>query len=166
MFSPPEDFKIDQLVKGQIDGISIYPLKRIMDERGAIFHFMKNTDPHFTKFGEVYFSMIQPNVVKAWHWHSEMELNYVCVSGRVKVVLVDTRKDSKTFGVYQEVFLGPENYCLLKVSKRIWNGFKSIGNESALIANTSDIPHDPKEIFRLDPDDKNLIPYNWDPKNG
>ena len=41
-------------------------LRRIPDERGTIYHMLKSTDPHFTKFGEIYFSSIYPGVVKGW----------------------------------------------------------------------------------------------------
>ena len=30
-----------------IEGVEIFPLKRIQDERGMVMHMLKNTDPHF-----------------------------------------------------------------------------------------------------------------------
>ena len=39
-----------------IDGVKIIPLRQIVDERGKIMHMMKATDPHFIRFGEIYFS--------------------------------------------------------------------------------------------------------------
>ena len=59
-----------------IDGVIIAPLKQILDERGKVMHMLKATDPVFKSFGEIYFSCIYPNVVKAWHIHHEMTLNY------------------------------------------------------------------------------------------
>ena len=70
-----------------IDGVQVVPLRRIPDERGTIFHMLKRTDPHFTEFGEIYFSTVYPGAIKGWHRHKEMTLNYACVSGRVKLVL-------------------------------------------------------------------------------
>ncbi len=52
-----------------IDGVKIIPLRQIVDERGKIMHMMKATDPHFIRFGEIYFSCAWPGVVKAWHVH-------------------------------------------------------------------------------------------------
>ena len=49
-----------------IDGVKIVPLRQIVDERGKIMHMLKATDPHFIKFGEIYFSCAWPGTVKAW----------------------------------------------------------------------------------------------------
>jgi len=144
-----------------IDGVIITPLKQILDERGKVMHMLKATDPAFKSFGEIYFSCIYPNVVKAWHIHHGMTLNYAVPHGRIKFVLFDDRKDSSTRGEVQEIYLGPDNYCLVTVPPMVWNGFKGIGSEMALVANCASIPHDPSEIERRDPNDGS-IPYNWD----
>ena|SRR3989344_2201886 len=149
----------------QIHDVKILPLKRIPDERGAIFHMLKTTDPHFQKFGEIYFSMVHPCAIKAWHIHKEMVLNYAVIHGRIKMVLFDDREKSPTKGVLQEFFLGPENYSLVIVPPTVWNGFKGVGTDSAIVANCASIPHDPNEIMRLDPF-SSKIPYDWNIKHG
>src|SRR6185369_7064608 len=98
-----------------IEGVRILPLRRIPDERGTIFHMLRRDDPHFVEFGEIYFTSIFPNVVKGWHKHSEMTLNYACIFGRVKLVLYDDRPGSTTSGTVQEVFLRPDNYALVTI---------------------------------------------------
>jgi dTDP-4-dehydrorhamnose 3,5-epimerase len=60
-----------------------------------------------------------------------------------------------------ELFIGEDNYCLVKIPCGIWNGFKGIGTKAALVANCATLPHDPQEITRLDPFSKK-IPYSWD----
>ena len=87
-----------------IAGVKVVPLRRIPDERGTIFHMLRRTDPHFVEFGEIYFTSIYPGVVKGWHKHRDMTLNYACVHGRVKVALYDDREGSPTRGTVQEVF--------------------------------------------------------------
>jgi dTDP-4-dehydrorhamnose 3,5-epimerase len=148
-----------------IDGVTIIPLKTILDERGMVRHMLKCTDQHFRKFGEIYFSIIFPNAIKAWHIHKKMELNYAVVSGNIKLVLFDARKESATHGELQEIFMGEENYVLVTVPPYVVNGFKAIGNEKAIVANCATIPHDPEEIERFDPFD-NTIGYPWDIRNG
>lgn len=143
-----------------IDGVTITPLKQILDERGKVMHMLRSTDLGFTKFGEIYFSCVYPDVIKAWHLHKEMTLNYAVPHGRVKFVLFDDRKGSATLGEVQEVFLGEGNYCLVTVPPLVWNGFKGIGTEMAIVANCASIPHDPNEIERRDPFDAS-IPYDW-----
>jgi dTDP-4-dehydrorhamnose 3,5-epimerase len=90
-----------------------------------------------------------------------MTLNYAVISGQLKIVLYDGRHLSKTFGIIQELFLSPENYYLVTVPPQVWNGFKCIGNQPAIVANCATIPHNPDEILRKDASDSE-IPYNWD----
>lgn len=147
-----------------INGVLIKPLKKIPDERGTIMHMMRADDPEFERFGEIYFSTIYPGVIKGWHMHKEMTLNYAVVCGMIKLVLYDGRKDSSTKGETEEIFLGENNYCLVRIPYLIWNGFKCIGTKTAIVANLATIPHKSDEIERIDPF-KNNIPYNWELQN-
>jgi dTDP-4-dehydrorhamnose 3,5-epimerase len=147
-----------------IEGVRVRPLRQIVDERGKIMHFLTSDDEEFTQFGEVYFSTIHPGVVKAWHQHKLMTLNYVAPVGQIKFVLYDPRTSSSTYGEIVELFLGPDNYCLVSVPPMIWNGFKGIGTDTSLVANCSSIRHNPDEINRLDPFE-NDIPYDWSIKH-
>ncbi len=144
-----------------IQGVQIVPLPRIPDERGTVFRMLSRTDPHFVEFGEIYFSSIYRGVVKGWHRHREMTLNYACVWGRIKLVMYDARDDSPTRGTLLEVFLGPDNYSLAIVPPGVWNGFKGMSDPYALVANCCTHPHDPSRSDRLDPF-VNDIPYSWD----
>ena len=143
-----------------IEGVIITKKKQISDERGKVMHMMRNDDPAFKKFGEIYFSCVYPKKIKSWHLHKKMTLNYVPVLGKIKLVLFDDRKKSKTCGKIQEIFLSTENYFLVTIPPLIWNGFKSANNKLAVLANCSNIPHDPKEIKRLPHNDK-TIGYDW-----
>jgi dTDP-4-dehydrorhamnose 3,5-epimerase len=89
-----------------------------------------------------------------------MTLNYAVVRGTIKLVLYDERPDSRTKGEVQEIFMGEGKYCLVTIPPMVWNGFKGVGTEPAIVANCATIPHDPVEIERLDPF-KNHIPYDW-----
>ena len=146
-----------------IEGVKVVPLRRIPDERGTIFHMLKATDPHFSRFGEVYFSTVYPGVVKGWHRHKNMTLHYACISGRVKLVIYDERDGSPTKGELMELFLGPDNYSLVVIPPDLWNGFKGMSREPAIVADLIDIPHEQAESTRIHPH-KNHIPYDWSVK--
>jgi len=147
-----------------IEGVLVHPLRRLPDERGSILHMLRCDDPHFEKFGEIYFSMVYPGVIKGWHLHKRMTLNYAVVSGMIKMALYDDREGSKTRGEVQEIFVGDQNYVLVRVPPLVWNGFKGIGVTPATVANCATLAHDPEEIARMDPLDNN-IPYNWELKH-
>ena len=143
-----------------IEGIKISPLKIISDDRGSVMHMIRNDSQVFKKFGEIYFSTIFEGKIKAWHLHKEATLNYVCVYGKVKLVLFDERKTSKTFGKYQELILTLENYSLITIPPNIWNGFKGCNDQFSIIANCLNLPHNEKEMVRLDVKD-NRFEYHW-----
>lgn len=143
-----------------IHGVTLTPLRQIFDERGKVMHMMREDSPAFSRFGEIYFSCTHPGAVKAWHLHKLMTLNYAVIYGEIKFVLYDDREDSLTRGEIQELFISPENYQLVTVPPLIWNGFKSVGNRTAIVANCATMPHSPNEIERLSPNDPS-IPYDW-----
>jgi len=147
-----------------IDGVVVTPLKQVFDERGKVMHMLREDSPVFSGFGEIYFSCTYPGVVKAWHLHKKMTLNYAVIHGQIKCVLYDDRPDSQTRGCVEEYFLSPENYCLLTVPPLIWNGWKGIGTGDSIVANCATLPHDPDEIDRTDPFDP-AIPYDWSIKH-
>jgi len=143
-----------------IDGVIVTPLKQFFDERGKVMHMLREDAPHFSRFGEIYFSCTYPGAVKAWHLHKSMTLNYAVVHGSIKCVLYDDRPESPTRGVVEEYFMSPENYFLLTVPPLVWNGWKGIGQSASIVANCATMPHDPDEIMRIPPDDES-IPYDW-----
>jgi dTDP-4-dehydrorhamnose 3,5-epimerase len=144
----------------EIAGVTIAPLRRIPDERGTIMHMLKRTDPHFREFGEIYFATVYRGVVKGWHRHREMTLNYACIFGRVKLALYDERPDSPTSGALMEVYLGPDSYLLVSIPPGVWSGFKGMSEPFAMIANCCTHPHDPALSERMDPHTGH-IPYDW-----
>ena len=148
-----------------IDGVRVQPLRRIADERGSVMHMLRAHDPWFTGFGEIYFSTVYPGVVKGWHLHKRMVLNYAVAHGSIKLVLYDDREGSHTRGEVQELFVGDTNYVLVQVPATVWNGFKGLGMGPSVVANCASLPHDPDEIVRVDPH-RNDIPYDWSRQDG
>lgn len=148
-----------------IEGVRVTPLRQIPDERGTVMHMLRADDPHFEHFGEIYFSTIYQGVVKGWHLHERMTINYAVPVGAIKLVLFDDREGSATRGHVQEIFLGDSNYALVTVPPFVWNGFKGIVAPFSVVANCATIPHDPAEIVRLDPLSPK-IPYDWGLRHG
>ncbi len=148
-----------------IDGVVIAPQNQISDERGKIMHMMKSTDPHFDKFGEIYFTCAWPNAIKAWHIHKRMTMNNFCVVGYVKLVLFDMRENSPTKDELMEIFIGEDNRQLVKIPPGVCNGYKAYGDRLAIMANCATEVHDKNEIIYI-PYNSEKIPYNWDIKHG
>jgi dTDP-4-dehydrorhamnose 3,5-epimerase len=143
-----------------IDGVVVSPRRQIVDERGKIMHMLREDDPEFERFGEVYFSWVNPGIVKGWHLHTEMTLNYTCPHGLIRLVLYDERRGSPTRGELVELLLGPDSYRLVKVPPGVWNGFKGLASYPSLVCNCATVAHRPDEIVRVDPA-QSSIPYDW-----
>jgi dTDP-4-dehydrorhamnose 3,5-epimerase len=139
-----------------MNGVTITPLTKVNDGRGSIFHIMRSDDKEFTKFGEIYCSTIYPGIIKAWHLHKEMTLNYVVLKGMIKLVVSDGMH-------FEEIYMGDRNYCRVTIEPGIWNGFMAVGTEEAIVADLTDIPYKQGEMVRGAPDS---LGYVWEVKNG
>ncbi len=148
-----------------IHGLLITPLRDIRDQRGAVLHMMRCDDSDFRAFGECYFSEVLPGAVKAWKRHRRQTQNLAVPAGRIRMVIYDDRQTSPTCGKLCELQLGrPDAYMRLRIPPDIWYGFQCISASPALLANCSDLPHEPGESevrAAGDPD----IPYQW-PRDG
>jgi dTDP-4-dehydrorhamnose 3,5-epimerase len=153
--------------KRRIAGVQTKPLRAIPDERGWLMEILRCDEIELLpRFGQVYVSATYPGVVKAWHCHRKQVDNFACISGMVKLVLVDTREDSSTRGVINEFFIGTLNPMLVQVPKLVYHGWKCISAEPSLVLNVPSEPYDhesPDEI-RLEP--HGTLPYDWTRRDG
>lgn len=144
-----------------IKGIKIKPLDIINNNKGNIFHFIRNDDIDYKGFGECYFSEIYPQKIKGWKCHKLQTQNLIVPIGIVKFVLYDSRVGSKTKNKIQEVNLGlPDDFQRLTIPFGIWYSFKCISTFKGLIMNFTDLPHDSKESETQDLLNNN-IPFIW-----
>ena len=129
-----------------IEGLLLTPLRVIEDERGAVLHMLRADAPEFTRFGECYFSEINPGAIKAWKRHRVQTQNLAVPIGRVRIVVYDGRSGSPTHGLRELIELGrPDAYARLRIAPQLWYGFTGLGTTAALVANCADVPHDPNE---------------------
>lgn len=135
-----------------ISKISVTKTKKINMPNGSLFHGLKKTDFGFKNFGEVYFSFIKFNNIKAWKKHQLMTLNLLVPIGSVKFVFYDDLKNFKSYKI------GQKNYCRLTVPPGIWFGFKGLSKEDSLIINIANILHSDNEVEKKE---INEIDYDW-----
>tara|TARA_B100000900_G_scaffold403603_1_gene410885 strand:+ start:678 stop:1118 length:441 start_codon:yes stop_codon:yes gene_type:complete len=143
-----------------IDGVKTTPLKKIEDDRGKLLHMLQTGSNVFEKFGEIYFSYTNLNIIKGWYRHKKNSLNIAVIFGECKFVLYDTRQSSPTKNNILNIKLSLQNYYLLTIPPMIWYGFKSIGDKQSIIANCTTLPHSSNEMDRLTINTKK-IPYKW-----
>ncbi len=148
-------------IKLSIDGVFITKLDQITDERGTLLHMLRCDAVEFTKFGECYFSEVLPSAIKAWKRHREQTQNLAVPVGCIRLVIYDDRENSVTRGKIEILQLGrPDAYYRVCIPPNLWYGFTCISDAPALLANCSDLPHDPSDCEIIEMDDKS-IPYSW-----
>ncbi len=150
-----------------IEGVRTKVLKVIPDERGRLMEMLRNDDPLFVKFGQIYLTTAYPGVVKGWHYHKKQIDNFIVVRGMMKIVLYDQREGSVTYGEVNEFFLGDHQPLLLQIPAGVCHGFKCVGEHEAMVINcpTETYRYDDPDEYRIEPHDKN-IPYDWSRKDG
>ena len=139
---------------GSLEDIQITKLRKIPTLGGDVMHGLKNSESQFNDFGELYFSFVEKDAIKAWKYHKRMTLNLIVPIGEIKLVFHSTNR--KNF--FRTEIIGEKRYVRVTVPPRIWFGFKGISSSMSLMANIADIEHSPDEVKH-----KNLssFNYNW-----
>lgn len=147
-----------------IEGLKVLTPKLIEDSRGSFFKTFHEVD--FKRIGlptewkEEYFSVSQKDVIRGMHFqippydHQKM---VSCMQGGILDVVVDLRKESRT---YQQVFskeLNAINKTVLIIPKGCAHGFLSLENFSMMHYKVSTVysPEHDKGILW------NSIGFNW-----
>lgn len=138
----------------------------IPDERGRLVEILRNDDPMFKQFGQVYITTAYPGVTKAWHLHREQTDHIMCIRGMVKWVTIDPKNINHPV---EEFFIGEHNPLIIEVPPGVWHGYKNIGIEECMVLNIPDKVYkysNPDEIRRdislpiiLDNKEEQL--YSW-----
>jgi dTDP-4-dehydrorhamnose 3,5-epimerase len=144
-----------------IRGVQTKSLVRHPDERGYFEEIIRKSDEFFAEgFGQLSHTFMARGVVKAWHIHTTQVDWWFCLTGKVKAVLYDTRKDSSTYKELNEFTLGdaPDN-IVLKIPAGVAHGMKILVGPCHFVYATN-ATYDPKEEGRIPYNDP-VIGYDW-----
>jgi dTDP-4-dehydrorhamnose 3,5-epimerase len=135
----------------RLNNIKVKKLVTYSDDRGYLFEVLRCDDDQFAKFGQAYVNYTEPGVIKGFHSHAKNEDNFVCLSGRIRLVLLDDLTNEA-----REFYLGPENLMLVNIPTGLMHGWQALGNERACVLNVS------TEAFnRENPDEVRVPPYHF-----
>mgnify|MGYP006426815509 CR=1 FL=1 len=130
----------------EINGVVIEEPKSFVDERGKLLRMVRKDSPLFDNCSEIYFSVINPNVIKGWKKHLKMTQLFSCPSGNIKLVIFDDRPQSTSFQTYLEVNFGEQNHKLIKVPPGVFYAFKCESDIPAVMVNCANMIHDDNEV--------------------
>ena len=161
-------FQVQNIYKPPtIEGVILKELNPLVDGRGDVIELWSK--PWVEKEGFVvpthcYQSATDFGVVKCWHLHKIHTDQFTVTRGKLQVSLVDIRKDSKTFGHVNLVFLGVQRPRLLKIPPGIMHGWKALTKPEVIVVNFQSHVYDAMDEYKFP---WNCVLENiWKPKNG
>tara|TARA_B100001173_G_C15783964_1_gene460520 strand:- start:132 stop:569 length:438 start_codon:yes stop_codon:yes gene_type:complete len=132
-------------------------LKNNKDNRGFFIEIFRTDQLNFkSKILQVSHSLIKKNILKGWHFHKrQTQWNYL-LKGKLKVFLIDNRKESKTFNKVKSFTIDAgRDKIVYFFPPNIGHAYQTIGKENHIIYGTSG-NYKPNEEYKL-PFNKKLI---------
>jgi dTDP-4-dehydrorhamnose 3,5-epimerase len=114
-------------MEGPIQGVRVFALKALHDERGYFFESFRRTwlpSPRPMVQGNVSFS--KAGVLRGLHYHLQQADFWLVPSGRVRVVLLDLRQASSTRGQTMLFEMGTDNPLGVYIPPGVAHGFYAI----------------------------------------
>jgi dTDP-4-dehydrorhamnose 3,5-epimerase len=151
--------KLDEM----IEGVSVREVLHVPRDHGVITEvFRPEWDPTGLPVVHIYQSRLYPGALGAWSCHAQNIDRLFVNQGNIKVVLYDSREESKTRGTLNELYAGDARPCLIVLPPGIWHGLQNLGAQEALVLNmpTNPYNYEDPDHYRL-PFDTNEIPYSW-----
>ncbi len=148
-----------------IEGVEVKKLEMRTGSRGSDMELLREDEPLFQHFGEIYFSTLYPGAVRGWHLHHSKHDYLACLHGMIKLVLHDAREGSPTQGEVNELFLGEYNRVLVHIPPGVNHGMKCISVAEAQMINCPSEAARPEEPDEYgEPVESSSIPYEWEIK--
>lgn len=124
-----------------IDKVSLEPAKYVVtkdhggNENGFLIEMFKGGDKTV-----VYLSAAKPGAFKGYHLHRVRAARYVCLRGRMRIILYQRNDDA---WVREEHVLDSSDPKRLFIPKNVATGLENIGDEEGWLVNYPDPPYDP-----------------------
>ena len=126
-------------------GIHVEPAKKVTtrdhggDENGFLIELFKDGDKT-----EVYLTAAIPGAFKGYHLHRVRAARYMCVKGKMRIILYSQSRDGGALKwVREEHILDAGEPKRLFIPKDVATGLENIGDQEAWLINYPDPPYDP-----------------------
>lgn len=125
-------------IKGKIQDVVVYPLKKFVDERGWLAELFRH-DEIIEEFypAMAYISVTEPLTQRGPHEHvDQADLFCFIGSGNFKLRLWDNRQDSPTFNYIMTLYVGADNPQAVIVPKGVVHAYKNVSTtEKGVVIN-------------------------------
>lgn len=150
-----------------IDGVEFRPSRPVPHDDGHMSEVARASwDIIKSPIVQVHVTTTLPGRVRAWGLHQQTTDRLFVATGLVKIVVFDGRKESATFGKFNELAVSERNPGLLTIAPNLYHGWKNIGTTEAVIINMPDKMYNYESPDALDlPWDSAAaaatVPYHW-----
>jgi dTDP-4-dehydrorhamnose 3,5-epimerase len=151
-----------------IDGVKIEALQVYPDDRGFFTELARlgkglasGMVADGTRNVQVSFTLTYPGTIKAIHYHSEQTDLWAPVSGMLQIFLCDLRRQSKTFGLINTLYVGRFRPWEILIPPGVGHGYKALGIEPINLLYFTDRHYNPADELRIAYNDPN-IGYDWE----
>lgn len=151
-----------QIEHTEFEGLKVVNLKLHLDSRGYFvekFNVTKFKELGLpTQFAQDNLSRSKPNVIRGLHYQVNPAQGKLVgvISGKIIDVVVDIRKNSKTFGKSYSVELSEENQKLIWIPHGFAHGFVNRSKEDAIVFYKVDNLYSAEGDRAINPLDENL----------
>jgi dTDP-4-dehydrorhamnose 3,5-epimerase len=156
-----------KLLNTNLEGLVKIKRTKYFDNRGYLTEVL-NSNLFFNnkyKFKNSIISKSKKNVLRGFHYQKKKFICQIvtCVKGSVLDVVVDIRKESKTFGKYESAILSEKNNLSFFMEKGFAHAYLTLEDDTIVLYNTSE-----NYIKNLDSGfiwNDDFINFNWKIKN-
>ncbi len=102
-----------------------------------------------------------PGIIKAFHYHKFQTDFWVPAVGLLQVALVDLRRQSRTFGVKNTLYVGALRAWQILIPPGVAHGYKVIGEQPSVLVYVTNRTYDPSDEGRIPYNDTGIA-YDWE----
>lgn len=130
-----------------IDGVIVEPILPNTDMRGSLYELLTTRDESIEPIVHSYAVLAEAGSTRDLVYHAKQTDRLHFVQGKFRIILMDIRKESPTFGGKIRFETGVKTPYRVHIPPFVAHAVRNIGNEAALFINMPTRP-----FLRKDPD--------------
>jgi dTDP-4-dehydrorhamnose 3,5-epimerase len=146
-----------------IDGVQLIEVRNVIANSGHTTEVLRRDwFGAGVEIDQVFQVTLGAHGVSAWHVHMDTTDRLFVNAGQVKIVLYDSRPESRTRGLVNEFRLGERRPGLVVIPPGVWHGVQNLQAAESRVLNLVDVAYEYEDPdhWRL-PADTAEIPYSF-----
>ncbi len=152
----------------RIEGVLHAPIVVHADHRGSLAELINFDHPFWEEpVVYAYAFTVAPGRIKGWGMHRLQADRYVAMTGSLRVVLYDGRRESPTFQQFAEFTFSDRSPGFLRIPPGVWHADQNLGEEPCRLVNfpTRAYNREDPDKYRIDPA-SGEIPFDFTLRDG